>query len=73
MWTIYVLQMYEYGTLKTWNHCMKGNEGGMREEGDNGGEWMKPGTVYVLMKILQRNPLHNAYANNNVLLKSKWI
>jgi hypothetical protein len=32
---------------------------------------MKPGTVYVLMKILQRNPLHNAYANNNVLLKSK--
>jgi hypothetical protein len=34
---------------------------------------MKPGTIYVLMKILQKKPLHNAYANDNVLLKSKWI
>jgi hypothetical protein len=32
---------------------------------------MKPGTIYVLMKILQKKPLHNAYANDNVLLKSK--
>jgi hypothetical protein len=31
MWTMYVLQMYEYGTLKPWNHFMKGNE----EEGRN--------------------------------------